>query len=165
MLVCSEHGVNEPLTPGKAAYAQTPTLDCIYGPCGDGWLGGEGGRRRRGGGGGSCTAQLWLWPGSNQNTGAVKAPLDESQGAVSGQNAGLGLKVQGYVLSLMRSTRWASRPPRARRRPISRTRNAAASFYIKKAAPDHRGVPRIADKCCSSPRPCDRPHKAPAAEW
>lgn len=62
------------------------------------------------GGGGSCTAQLWLWPGSNQNTGAVKAPLDESQGAVSGQNAGLGLKVQGYVLLLMRSTRWASRP-------------------------------------------------------
>lgn len=72
-------------------------------------------REEDGGGGrtGSCTAQLWLWPGSNQNTGAVKAPLDESQGAVSGQNAGLGLKVQGYVLLLMRSTRWASRPPRA----------------------------------------------------
>lgn len=33
-------------------------------------------------GGASCTAQLWLWRGSNQNTGAVKAPLDESQGAV-----------------------------------------------------------------------------------
>lgn len=34
-----------------------------------------------GGGESSCTARLWLWRGSNQNTGAVKAPLDESQGA------------------------------------------------------------------------------------
>lgn len=43
----------------------------------------------------------------------LKPPLDESQGAVSGRNAGRGLKVQGYVLLLMRSTRWASLPPRA----------------------------------------------------
>lgn len=65
------------------------------------------------GGGGGGHAQLWLWPGSNQNTGAVKAPLDESRGAVSGRNAGLGLKVQGYVLLLMTSTHWASLPLRA----------------------------------------------------
>lgn len=56
--------------------AQTPALDCIYGPDWDD--GSEGG----GGGGGSCTARLWLWRGSNQNTRAGKPPLDESQGAV-----------------------------------------------------------------------------------
>ncbi|CAB1453369.1 unnamed protein product [Pleuronectes platessa] len=33
------------------------------------------------GGESSCTAQLWLWRGSNHNTGAVKAP-DKSQGAL-----------------------------------------------------------------------------------
>lgn len=38
---------------------------------------------RRGRGGGSlCAAPLCSWQGSNENTGAVKAPLDESQGAV-----------------------------------------------------------------------------------
>lgn len=112
VLVCSELGVNEPLTPEKAAMHRHPLWTVFMGPVETGgWE-----EREEGGGGGrtgSCTAQLWLWPGSNQNTGAVKAPLDESQGAVSGQNAGLGLKVQGYVLLLMRSTRWASRPPRA----------------------------------------------------
>lgn len=49
--------------------SQTPTLDCSYGPD---WGVGES----------SCTARLWLWRVSNQSTGAVKAPLDESQGAV-----------------------------------------------------------------------------------
>lgn len=51
--------------------------------------------------------------GPTKTPGLLKPPLDESQGAVSGRNAGRGVKVQGYVLLLMRSTRWASLPPRA----------------------------------------------------
>lgn len=66
-----------------------------------------------------------MWPGSNQNTGAVKAPpwtLNESQGAVSGRNAAGGIKVQGCVLLLMTSTRRASASE-----GLTMTRQATAS--------------------------------------
>lgn len=72
--------------------------------------GGEGGL------GGMGHAQLGsgCGRGPTKTPGLLKPPpLDESQGAVSGWNAGQGLKVQGYVLLVMSSTLWASLPLRA----------------------------------------------------
>lgn len=40
--------------------------------------------------------------------GLLKPPWMSPRGQWSGRNAGLGLEVQGYVLLLMRSPRWAS---------------------------------------------------------
>lgn len=67
-------------------------------------------RSRLGWGKGSHYAQLGsgCGKGPTKTSGLLKPPWMSPRGQWSGRNAGLGLEVQGYVLLLMRSPRWAS---------------------------------------------------------
>lgn len=60
--------------------------------------------------GGSRHAQLGsgCGEGPTKTPGLLKPPWMSPRGQWSGRNAGLGLEVQGYVLLLMSSPRWAS---------------------------------------------------------
>lgn len=57
--------------------------------------------------------------GPTKTPGLLKPPWMSPRGQRSGRNADLGLEVQGYVLLLMSSPRWASLAPSPRRCPTS----------------------------------------------
>lgn len=103
---------------------QTPSLDCIYGPD---W----GGCGRRAG---SRHAQLGSGRGDGptKTPGLLKPPWMSPRGQWSGRNAGLGLEVQGYVLLLMSSPRWASLALSPWRCPASHTSTATTSSSSRK---------------------------------
>lgn len=77
---------------------QASSLNCIYGP---NWDGGEGE-------GHYVQRRSARGRGPTKTPGLLKPPWMSPRGQWCGRYAGLGLKVRGYVLLLMRSPCWAS---------------------------------------------------------
>lgn len=97
---------------------------------------------------GSRHAQLgsafWLWRGSNQNTGAVKAPLDESQGAVERAECRPGFRGSGVrpvVNELTPLGLSGSEPPTLPHQPHQHRHNDI--FLPQRLVPDHWSTPHF----------------------